>query len=86
MTKITSWVSLFIERNLAVYFDYFGIDHIPQQVLNKKHIFRIQVNGSVMGEFYCIIFIEYMLGGIILLDYSNLFSPNENGKITYQIF
>ena len=39
-----------------------------------------------MGEFYCIIFVEYMLGGIILLDYSNLFSPNENGKITYQIF
>ena len=51
MTKITSWVSLFIERNLAVYFDCFGIDHIPQEVLNKKHIFRIQVNDLLWVNF-----------------------------------
>ena len=33
---------------------------------------------------YCIGFIEYMLAGKILLDYTNLFSPNDykkNGKI-----
>ena len=26
-SKETHWVSLFIDRNLAVYFDYFGIEH-----------------------------------------------------------
>ena len=28
-------VSLFIDRNLAVYIDFFGIEYIPQEVLNK---------------------------------------------------
>ena len=38
---------------------------------------------------YCIGFIEYMLAGKILLDYTNLFSPNDykkNGKIIYKQF
>ena len=88
MTKITSWVSLFIDRNLALYFDSFGIDHIPQ-ILNKKHIFRIQVNESVLCEFCWIVFIEYMLGEITFLHYSNIFSPNDykkKAKIIYQVF
>ena len=29
------WISLFIDRNTAVYFDYFVIEYIPQKVLNK---------------------------------------------------
>ena len=28
-------VSLFIDRNTAVYFHSFGIEHIPQEVLRK---------------------------------------------------
>ena len=67
-SKGTHWVSLFIDRNLAVYFDSFRIDYIPQEVLNKikdksvtHNIFRIQDNKSVMCEFYCIAFKEYML-------------------------
>ena len=35
-----------------------------------------------MCGFYCIAFIEYMLGGEILLDYTNLFSPNDYKKMT----
>ena len=31
----THWVSLFVDRNTAVYFDSFGIEYIPQEVLNK---------------------------------------------------
>ena len=37
-----------------------------------------------MCGFYCIAFIEYILVGETLLDYTNLFSPNdykENNKI-----
>ena len=42
-----------------------------------------------MCGFFCIAFIEYMLAGKTLLDYTNLFSPNDykkNGKIIYKYF
>ena len=68
--KGTNWVSLFINRNTAVYFDSFGIEYIPQKVLNKNrdklitgNIFRIQDNKSIMYGFHCIGFLEYMLAG-----------------------
>ena len=64
----THWVSLFIDRNTAVYFYSFGIEYIPQEVLNKirdksitHNIFRMQDNESIMSRFYCVAFIEYML-------------------------
>ena len=45
------WVSLFIERNTAVYFDSLGIEYISLEVLKKirdkpitHNIFRIQDN------------------------------------------
>ena len=31
----THWVSLFVDRNTAVYFDSFGIEYIPPEVLNQ---------------------------------------------------
>ena len=44
-----------------VYFDSFGIEYIPQEVLNKikdksitLNILRVQDNVSIMCEFYCI--------------------------------
>ena len=47
----TRWVSLFIDRHTAAYFDSFGIEYIPQEVLNKikdkpitHKIFRTQDN------------------------------------------
>ena len=68
--KGTHWVSLFIDRNTAVYIDAFEIEYIPLELLNKikdksitQNIFRIQDNESVMCRFYCITFIEYMLAG-----------------------
>ena len=51
--------------NLAIYFHSFGIEYIPQEVLNKiedksitHNIFKIQDNESIMWGFYCIAFIE----------------------------
>ena len=91
-SKGTYWFSLFVNRITAVYFDSFGIEYIPQGVLNKikdksitLNIFSIQGNESIMCGFHCIAFIEY--AGKTLLDYSNLFSPNDykkNDKIIYQ--
>ena len=40
------------------------------------HLFRIRDN-SILRGFYCIPFTECMLSGNILLDYTNLFSPND---------
>ena len=58
-SKGTHWVSLFIDRNTAINFGSFGIEYIPQNVLNKirdklitLNIFRIQNNDSIMCGFY----------------------------------
>ena len=69
---------------------------MPQGVLNKikdksitHNIFRIQDNDYIMCGFYCIAFIEYMVAGKTLLDYTNSFSLNDykkNDKITYIYF
>ena len=42
-----------------------------------------------MYEYFCIGFIDFMLKGKSLLEYTNLFSPNEyenNGKIILKYF
>ena len=95
-SKGINWVSLFIDRPTARYFDSFGIDYIHQEVLSKitdksitHNIFRIQDSESFMCGFYCITFIEYMLVGKALLKHTNLFSPNnykKNDKIIYNYF
>ena len=83
--KGTHLVSLFIDKNTAVYFDYFLIEYILPELLGKvkdktitHNIFRTQDDDSNMCRFYCIGFIEYMLPGETLLDYINLF--NSIGK------
>ena len=97
-SKGTHWVSIFIDRNTNVLFD-FGIireEYISQEVLSKikdksiaHNIFRIQSDDSITCGFYCITFIEHIISGKTLLDYTNLFSPNdykENDKITCKYF
>ena len=41
----------------------------------KTSIFRIQYNSSIMCGYFCILFIEYMLRGKTLTDFTNLFNP-----------
>ena len=72
------------------------MEYIPLEVLNKikdksitHNIFRMQGDDSAMCWFYCIAFIEYMLAGKTLLDYTNLFSLNHykrNDKVIYKYF
>ena len=92
----THWVSLFVKANKIIYFDSFGIEHIPEEINkfigNKKikaSIFRIQAYDSIMCGYFCTEFINYMLKGKKLLDYTNLFSPNdfkENDRVIKRIF
>ena len=74
----------------------FGTEYTPQEVLSKirdksttHKIFRIQDNETIICGFYCITFIGYMLVEKKLLDYTNLFPPNDykkNDKIIYKYF
>ena len=92
----THCIALFVKTNEVIYFDSFGIGHIPKEINkiigNKKikaNIFRIQAYDSVMCGYFCIEFINYMLKGKTLLDYTNLFSPNDfkkNDQIIKRIF
>ena len=71
----------FFKPKYTVYFHSFGVQHIPKEINkfidNKKikaSIFRIQAYNSIMCGYFCIKFINYMLKGKTLLDYTNLFS------------
>ena len=46
----------------------------------KANIFRVQANDSVMCGYFCIGFIDFMLAGKKLTDYTNLFSPHDFKK------
>ena len=71
--------------NDAIYFDSFQVQHIPKKIKksigNKDIKTKIQTYDSIMFGYFCIAFIEFMLKGKILLEYTNLFSPNEYKKI-----
>ena len=92
----THWIALFVKTNEVIYFDSFGIQHIPKEIehaIGNKEIkairFRLQAYDSIMCGYYCIEFINYMLKGKTLLDYTNLFSPNDfkkNDQIIKGIF
>ena len=92
----THWVDLFVKPKYAVYFDSFGIEPIPKEINKfignndiKSSIFRIQVYDSIMCGYFCIEVINYMIKGKTLLDYTNLFSPNDfkkNDQVIKRIF
>ena len=84
----THWVSLWVNNsNNVTYFDSFGVEHIPKEIKTlignkniKANIFRIQAYDSIMCAYFCIGFINYMLKGKTLTEYTNLFSPNNFKK------
>ena len=77
----------FVKKNQMIYFDSFGVEHIPEEIKKfignkniKANIFRIQANNSVMCGYFCIGFIDFMLADKKLTDYTNLFSPYDFDK------
>ena len=81
------WIALYVNNKTVTYFDIFGVEHIPQEtkkLINNKNIivniFRIQAYDSVMCGYFCIGFIDFMLKGKNLTDFTNLFSPNNFEK------
>ena len=90
--------SLLIEIQLYTFFvvAFSGNNFIHQKVLNKikdisitHNTFTIQDNEFIMCGYCCIAFIEYILPGKALLEYTKLFYPNDyqkNEKIIYHYF
>ena len=53
------------------------------------NIYRIKTYDSKMCGYFCIEYIDFMLVGESLLEYTNVFSPNEykkNDKIILKYF
>ena len=46
----------------------------------KTNIFRVQEDNSIMCGYLCIGFIDFMLAGKKLTNYTNLFSPHDFKK------
>ena len=93
----THWVALYVQSTsvydtyvndkIVIYFDSFGVEHIPKEIMeciNRKkiitNIYRIQAYDSIMCGYFCIGFINFMFNGKSLTDYTNLFSPNDFNK------
>ena len=83
----THWVALYVNNKTITYFDSFGVEHIPKEIMKfiflKKiitNIYRIQAYDSIMCGYFCIGFINFMFDGKSLTDYTNLFSPNDLKK------
>ena len=68
----THWVALYVYNKTVTYFDSFGVEHIPKEIMkfiaHKKiitNIYRIQAYDSIMCGYFCIGFINFMFNGKI---------------------
>ena len=87
---------MYVKNKKVVYFDSFGVEHVPKEIIkfikNKAiiaNIFRLQAYDLIMCGYYCIKFVNYVLKGKTLLDYTDLFSPNDfkkNDQVIKRIF
>ena len=79
----TYWIALFCKRSEIAYFNSFGDEHdVPEEIKNFienkniiGNIFWVQANTSIMYGHFCIGFIDFMLAGKKLTDFTNIFSP-----------
>ena len=79
---------MYVNNDDVTYFDFFVVEHIPKEIKALIHrslsittnIFRIQAYDLIMWAYFCIGFIDFMLAGKTLTEYTNLFSPNNFKK------
>ena len=78
---------MYVNGNNIIYFESFRVENIPKEInqfIGNKNIttntFRIQAYDSIMCGYFYIGFIDFMLEVKIAVDYTNLFSPNDNEK------
>ena len=66
----THWDALYVQNNDVTYFDSFGVESIPKEIITfignkniKTNIFWIQAYDSIMFGYFCIGLIDFMLAG-----------------------
>ena len=67
----------------------FGVEHVPKEIEKsighkkniKTNIFRIKAKNSVICGYFSNRFIDFMLAGKTLIDYTSLFSPYDFQKM-----
>ena len=76
----THWIALYVKNNDITYFNSFGVEHIPKEIIKiigRKNvianIFRVQAYDSIMCGYFCIRFINFMLAGKKFTGNTNLF-------------
>ena len=76
----THWIASFCNKNEIVYFESFGVEHVPEEikefVRNKDilaNIFRVQANNSLMCGYFRIGCID------LILDLSLILSGKKTG-------
>ena len=74
---------MYVKNNDITYFESFGVEHIPKEIIKLigsknviANIFRIQAYDSIMCGNFCIGFIDFMLEGKTITEFTNLFSTN----------
>ena len=76
----THWIALYVKNNDITYFNSFGVEHIPKEIIKiigRKNVIanicRIQAYDSIMCRYFCIRFINFMLAGKKFTGNTNLF-------------
>ena len=90
------WIALYNSNVEIIYFNSFGVEHVLKETEKltghkniKINLFRILANNSIMCGYFCTGFIDYMIAGKTLIDYTSLFSPydfEKNVNITLSYF
>ena len=78
----THWIALYVKKNEVIYFDSFGVEHVPEEHVEhvwcrtcfrhediKTNIFRIQAYNSIMCGYFCIGLVDFMFLNNIILYY-----------------
>ena len=92
----THWTALYVINNKVIYFDGFGVEHVPKEIKRfighkntKTNIFRIQEDNAIICGYFCIGSIDFMFSGRSFVDFTSLFSLydfKKNDKIILDYF
>ena len=81
----TQCVTLYVKANNIVYFDSFGVEHVPKEFKKPweaKILYQISIEyRHAIRQYFWTDFIDFMLKDKSLVDYTNLFSPHDYEKI-----
>ena len=80
----THWIALYVNGDNVTYFDSLVVEHIPKYIKKfigniniATNIFRIHACDSIICEYFCIEFIDFMLTDRSLLERTNFLSAAE---------